>query len=61
MPSFRKGNLNRYEIGLHEHIHRPGQCYTSSDELIQRVTGKPLSHVPLMNYLKRKYGALYGL
>jgi carboxypeptidase Taq len=57
---FSKGEFEPLRNWLHEHIHRPGQCYTA-DELIQRVTGKPLSHVPLMNYLKRKYGALYGL
>jgi carboxypeptidase Taq len=57
---FAKGEFEPLRNWLREHIHRPGQCYTA-DELIQRVTGKPLSHVPLMNYLKRKYGALYGL
>jgi carboxypeptidase Taq len=57
---FAKGEFEPLRNWLREHIHRAGQCYTA-DELVQRVTGKPLSHAPLMEYLKRKYGALYGL
>jgi carboxypeptidase Taq len=41
-------------------IHQHGQCYTAA-ELVQRVTGCPLSHEPLMDYLRGKLGPLYGL
>ena len=30
-------------------------------ELCRRVTGRPLSHKPLMIYLRNKYAPLYGL
>ena len=30
-------------------------------ELCKRVTGKPLSHKPLIAYLKQKYAPLYGI
>jgi carboxypeptidase Taq len=57
---FEKGEFAPLKDWLREKIHRQGQCYTA-DELLQRVTGKPLSHAPLMQYLKGKYGALYGV
>ncbi len=57
---FAKGEFEPLKNWLREKIHRQGQCY-AADELVQRVTGKPLAHAPLMNYLKRKYGVLYGL
>jgi carboxypeptidase Taq len=57
---FAKGEFEPLKNWLREKIHKPGQCY-AADELGQRVTGKPLSHAPLMNYLKRKFGSLYGL
>ena len=34
---------------------------TAQFELCQRVTGKPLSHQPLLTYLRTKYGRLYDL
>ncbi|MCE9545047.1 MAG: carboxypeptidase M32 [Planctomycetia bacterium] len=45
---------------LRENIHRPGQCYSAS-ELVQRVTGKPLSSGPLLAHLRQKLGPLYDL
>ena len=45
---------------LIRNIHREGQRYSAS-ELVQKVTGKPLSHEPLMQQLRSKYGPLYGL
>jgi len=45
---------------LRWNIHQHGQCYTAA-ELVQRVTGCPLSHEPLMDYLRGKLGPLYGL
>jgi carboxypeptidase Taq len=45
---------------LRENIYRHGAKYTAS-ELIQRVTGGPMSIEPYMAYLWKKYQPLYGL
>ncbi|MEO0530067.1 MAG: carboxypeptidase M32 [Planctomycetota bacterium] len=44
---------------LRERIHSVGQRLTAS-ELIERVTGKPLSHEPLIRRARAKFGRLYG-
>jgi carboxypeptidase Taq len=43
---------------LGKKVHQQGQRY-STEQLIQRVTGKPLSHQPLIAYLRGKLGPLY--
>ncbi len=45
---------------LRERIHTLGQCY-SAPELLARITGRPLSHAPLIEHLKAKLGPLYQL
>ncbi len=45
---------------LRENIHEHGRRY-SAPELCQRITGKPLSHEPLCDYLEAKFGPLYGI
>lgn len=45
---------------LTERIHSQGQRY-SATELCERITKQPLSHGPLMNYLKGKYRGIYGV
>ena len=45
---------------LREKIHRHGKRYRAP-ELVERVTGKPLDHRPLMRHLKAKFGPLYGV
>ena len=57
---FRKGEFGRLKGWLNERIHRQGQRYRAN-ELCQRVTGKPLSHRPLLGYLRAKYAPLYSL
>jgi carboxypeptidase Taq len=57
---FAAGEFQPLREWLRKQIHEPGQCYTA-DELVQRVTGKPLSHMPLVRYLRGKFGELYGL
>ena len=57
---FRAGKFGRLKGWLNEKIHRPGQRYRPT-ELCRRVTGRPLSHKPLLGYLHKKYGALYGI
>jgi carboxypeptidase Taq len=57
---FRRGEFGPLKAWLNEKIHRPGQRWRAG-ELCRRVTGQPLSHRPLMAYLRGKYGPLYGL
>ncbi len=57
---FRRGEFHRLKNWLNEKIHRPGQRYRAAD-LCQRMTGQPLSHKPLLNYLRKKYALLYGI
>ncbi len=45
---------------LKENIYQHGRKYTA-DELIEKVTGGPLTITPYINYLKTKYGDLYSL
>jgi carboxypeptidase Taq len=55
---FRAGRFQGLKSWLNEQIHRHGQRYRAG-VLCQRVTGRPLSHQPLMSYLRGKYGELY--
>ncbi len=45
---------------LHKNIHSQGKRYRAGD-LVEKVTGKPLSHEAMMIYLKSKFGMLYGM
>ena len=45
---------------LKENIYQHGRKYTPS-ELVERVTGGPLSVEPYVRYLRTKYGELYKL
>ena len=45
---------------LRENVHHLGRRYLTA-EFVERVTGKPISHEPLVAYLKNRYGPLYGL
>lgn len=55
-----RGEFTPLREWLIDRIHRHGQRYTAT-ELVQRVTGRPLSHAPLMKHLRDKFGALYGI
>ncbi|MCI0379544.1 MAG: carboxypeptidase M32, partial [Gemmataceae bacterium] len=57
---FRRGQFGRLKTWLNEKIHRQGHKHRPRD-LGLKVTGQPLNHQPLVNYLRRKYGALYGI
>lgn len=59
-PRFAAGDFATLLGWLREKIHAVGQRQTAS-QLIDRVTGKPLSHKPLIRQLRAKYGELYGL
>lgn len=57
---FARGEFDPLKSWLNEMIHHRGQNYTAS-ELVQLVTGAPLSHAPLMRHLRGKLAPLYGL
>jgi carboxypeptidase Taq len=57
---FTRGEFQPLKDWLRENIHRHGQRYSAA-ELVHRVTGRPLSHEPLMRHLRGKFGALYGV
>jgi carboxypeptidase Taq len=57
---FARGEFAPLLDWLREKIHSQGQRYTAA-ELIERVTGRPLEHAPLMRHLRSKFGELYGL
>ena len=55
-----KGEFGTLHGWLREQIYQHGSKYTTA-ELVERVTGGPLSIKPYMAYLRRKYGELYAL
>lgn len=57
---FVEGNYRPLKEWLNANIHRPGKQYRAQ-RLVEVVTGKPLSHEPLLRHLRTKYGELYGL
>jgi carboxypeptidase Taq len=57
--AFRRGKFRPLLEWLRTNIHQHGQRWSAS-ELAARITGKPLSHDPLMGQLRTKYGELYG-
>ena len=57
---FARGEFAPLLEWLREKIHRQGQCYTAR-ELIEAVSGEPLSHDALIDYLRAKYTHYYQL
>jgi carboxypeptidase Taq len=57
---FRRGEFGRLKKWLNQKIHCHGQRYRAP-ELCRRVTGKALSHEPLLAYLRGKYAPFYGI
>ena len=57
---FRRGQFQPLRDWLHEKIHVQGQRYSAA-ELVERVTGSPLSHDALLRHLRGKLGSLYGV
>lgn len=54
------GDLGFILAWLRENVHRHGHIY-STNELVQRATGKPLDAAYFARYLAEKYGPIYGL
>ncbi|UCG63194.1 MAG: carboxypeptidase M32 [Candidatus Zixiibacteriota bacterium] len=57
---FAQGKFDRLLAWLRDNIHTQGFKYYSND-LCQRITGQPLSHKPLLDYLYDKYAGIYGI
>ncbi|HZZ44299.1 MAG TPA: carboxypeptidase M32 [Tepidisphaeraceae bacterium] len=57
---FARGEFAGLLGWLREKIHSQGKKYRAT-ELVNRVTGKPLSAEALMRHLKKKAGELYGV
>jgi len=56
----KRGKFDTLHGWLSENIYQHGRKYTPS-ELIERVTGGPMSIEPYIHYLRNKYGELYDL
>ncbi len=56
----RQGQFGPLHGWLRENIYRHGRKFTAN-ELAQRATGQPLTIAPYIQYLKTKYGELYGV
>jgi carboxypeptidase Taq len=59
-----EGHIEKGEFGvllrwLQSNVYRHGRKFTPN-ELMERVTGKPLSPEPWIAYVRKKFGALYG-
>ena len=57
---FAQGEFEPLRSWLNENVHQEGQRYSAA-QLIERITGKPLSCEPLMKHLWEKLGPLYGI
>ncbi len=55
-----QGNLKNMLDWLKKNIHSHGRRY-NPDELIKKVTGKPLSEAPFLAYIQHKFGQIYKL
>jgi carboxypeptidase Taq len=53
------GKLEEVNNWLKNKIHQKGDLY-DPEELIKITTGKELDPEPYLQYLKEKYGVLYG-
>lgn len=57
---FACGQYSRLLTWLRENVHSSGQCY-SAQQLVERVTHRPLDHAALMHHLYAKLSPLYGV
>ena len=54
------GDMEPLREWLRENVHRHGSKF-SAREVVERVTGGPIEVGPYVDYLRAKYGELYGL
>ena len=59
MKQFECGEFGGLLQWLRTNIHKHGQRYRPA-ELCKKVTGQPLSHKPLIDYMTAKYSEIYG-
>ncbi len=59
MTEIEQGNLLVLRQWLKDNIHRHGSRYRAT-RLVEKVTGQPLSHKPLVDYMTAKFGEIYG-
>jgi carboxypeptidase Taq len=57
---FGHGRYEPLKAWLNEKIHRRGQR-DRANQLCRHVTGRPLTHQPLLRYLRAKYAPHYGI
>ncbi|WP_437223478.1 carboxypeptidase M32 [Planctomicrobium sp. SH661] len=57
---FRKGEFQPLREWLRKNIHENGKV-DHAPQLVEKVTGKPLSAEPLLRHLRTKFGELYRL
>jgi carboxypeptidase Taq len=57
---FAAGEFAPLKAWLNDKIHHHGKQYRAQN-LVETVTGQPLSHLPLMRHLHTKFGELYGV
>ena len=53
-----QGSFDTLHSWLKENIYHHGRKYTAN-ELVERISGGPISVGPYLEYLKKKYGELY--
>ena len=58
--AFARGDFGDLLGWLRDRLHRHGGRFPAA-RLIERITGSPLDHRPLVQALQRKYGELYGV
>jgi carboxypeptidase Taq len=59
MKQFERGDFSGLLAWLRKNIHQNGSRYRAK-VLVEKVTGQPLSHKPLMDYMTSKFGEIYG-
>ena len=57
---FANGDFATLRVWLNQNVHQRGQCYSAA-QLVEKVTGAPLSHKPLLSQLRAKLEPLYGI
>mgnify|MGYP002632152048 FL=1 len=57
----KKGDFSRIKAWLNANVHARGAKDESLDALLVAATGSPLTAVPFLRGVAKKYGALYAL
>lgn len=60
LDDISQGEFRALHEWLKENIYRHGRKFTA-EEIVQRVTGEPLTIEPYIHYLQKKFGELYQL